>query len=70
MRDQIARCEVRRGVFIVHPEIREVFAHRLVPIEFPLTHQGGERRYRELLGHRRDRHLRLRGHRQFLFHIA
>ena len=70
MRDQVARSEMRGGVFVVDPKIRQVFAHRLVPIEFSLPHQGGERRDRELLRHRSDRHLRFRGHRQFFLHVA
>src|SRR6478672_11816837 len=36
MSDEIARSQVRRRVFIVHPKIGQVLADRFVPIEFSL----------------------------------
>ena len=70
MSHQIARSEMRSRVFVMHPKIRQVFPDRLVPIEFSLPNQRGERGHRELFRDRPDRHLRLRCHRHLFLDIA
>ena len=70
MGNQVARCDVRGGVFVMQPEIRQVFADRLVPLELALPHQRPERADGELLRDGSDRHLRFRRDRKLLFDIA
>jgi hypothetical protein len=54
----------------VQAEFRDVFAHRLVPIQAPLVHQERQARGGERLGDRADQELRVGRHLQAGFDIA
>jgi hypothetical protein len=70
MSHQVARRDVRSGVFVVETEIRQVLAHRFVPLELPLAHQRAQRADGELLRDRSDRHLRFGRNRKLLLDVA
>jgi hypothetical protein len=62
--DEVARGRAQRRHVVVQPEVRQVVAHRLVPVELALADERAQSAHRELLGDGRDRHQGVRRHRQ------
>ena len=66
MRHQVARRDSLARHGIVKLELGDELAHRLIPIELALVHQGPHGRYRERFGDGADGEKRVRRHGQFL----
>ena len=70
MREHVARRHVERRIVVVQLEVRQVIAHRFIPRQFAVAHQGRQCRHGERFGDRGNRLHRLGRHRQFLLKVA